>query len=376
MLAKTGFSSVEAARVQQSEPSSVLETKLVLSDGTEYIGRFFGAQKNVRGEVVFNTGLTGYVESLTDPSYRGQILVLTYPLQGNYGVPRDRFESKKIQVQGLIVSRYSQSHSHYEAVRSLSEWLQSEGVPALEGIDTRQLTKRLREHGTLEGALRAGDHEPVEGVDMSQAAKDAAWPEMIRYEGKGPVILVIDAGIKESIIRSLTRRGASVLRVPFYRPWESILQDVQGIVIGNGPGDPSDLKDLADRLRLAFERKIPVFGICLGHQLLSLAAGAKTYKLKYGHRSQNQPVKDLTTGRCYITSQNHGYAVDPASLSQDWEPWFVNLNDRTNEGIRHRSFPFYSVQFHPEAAPGPRDTAFLFDAFLDTVRETRQALLV
>jgi len=352
---------------------------LMLDDGTVFTGRSFGAEREVKGEVVFNTGMSGYVETLTDPSYRGQILVLTYPLQANYGVPDGPFESGNIQVQGLVVSRYSARYSHHRAIRSLSDWLESERVPAIEGIDTRTLTRRLREHGTIDGYLLAdaADLEArkalADRVEMKSVAELVASQEIVRYPGGDTKILVINTGVKQNIVRSLQKRGASVICVPFVNEWERMLDEVDGVVIGNGPGDPQDLPKLAERIRTVFAQGIPAFGICFGHQLLSVAAGAKTFKLKYGHRSLNQPVMDVTTGRAYVTSQNHGYAVNDDSLPSDWQTWFVNLNDGTNEGIRHRYRPFSSVQFHPEAAAGPHDTAFLFDDFMSTVSEMRQA---
>lgn len=350
---------------------------LVLADGTRVSGRGFGAVKEVRGEVVFNTGMTGYVETLTDPSYRGQILVMTYPLQGNYGVPEGPFESGRIQVSGLVVSRYTPGYSHHAAAESLSEWLREHGVPAVEGVDTRTLTRYLREHGTIPGCLLfdESDHDAgarrVEGVEMKRVAELVAGNEIRRYPGAGPELLVIDTGAKENIIRSLQKRGATVIRAPFHMAWEKHLEEIDGVVFTNGPGDPKDLGAFIERVRGALSRGLPTFGVCLGHQILSLAAGAETYKMKYGHRSVNQPVLDLVTRRAYVTSQNHGYALDSATLPADWEPWFVNLNDGTNEGIRHRFRPFWAVQFHPEASPGPQDTAFLFDDFLRAVRSLR-----
>jgi carbamoyl-phosphate synthase small subunit len=352
--------------------------KLTLKDGAVYQGRSFGAVRDAAGEVVFNTGMTGYVETLTDPSYRGQILVLTYPLQGNYGVPADGFESERIQVAGLVVSHYSESPSHHASVRSLREWLIASSVPAIEGVDTRTLTRHLREHGTIGGALSAEPHEiagellPSDVVDMANVVELVTPRGIRRYDGAGPHVLVIDTGAKENIIRSLSDRGARVTRAAFFERWEDELDRVDGVLLTNGPGDPSSLPELILRLRALLGRGLPVFGICLGHQLLALAAGATTYKLKYGHRSFNQPVQDLTSGRAYVTSQNHGYAVSTESLPDGWEPWFVNLNDGTNEGIRHATLPLSSVQFHPEAAAGPNDTAWLFDAFLEQARTGRR----
>jgi carbamoyl-phosphate synthase small subunit len=353
--------------------------KLALDDSRTFEGRSFGAEREARGEVVFNTGLTGYVEALTDPSYHGQILVLTYPLQGNYGVPAGPFESNRVHVAGLVVSHYSDEPSHRASVQSLAAWLKAHDVPAIEGVDTRALTRHLREHGTMSGMLLARATEAksatVHGVDMTKVAELVAPKETTRTPSKNadaPRILVIDTGAKESILRSLERRGASVIRAPYHAPWESHLDEVDGVLLTNGPGDPTDLGPLVIRIRALLGRGLPVFGICLGHQLLALAAGASTYKMKYGHRSQNQPVQDLVTGRAYVTSQNHGYAVDPATLSREWEPWFVNLNDGTNEGIRHGYRPFRSAQFHPEGAAGPHDTAYLFDDFLAMVLEMRR----
>src|SRR5262245_8889233 len=363
--------------------------KLVLEDGTETVGHGFSVEAAVAGEVVFNTGMTGYVESLTDPSYRGQILMLTYPLVGNYGVPSPRrpgtldlpYESGAIHAQGLVVQHYVHSYSHHAGVRTLGDWLTSEGIPAISGVDTRTLTRRLRERGTMKGWLF-----PAE-LTLAQAQRNAravrmedevfrlvAPPEPVRYEGGELTVLLIDAGAKDNMVRSLLARGASVLRVPWHMPLEPFAKQADGIVIGNGPGDPKDLGPLIAQVRSLLDTyRKPIFGICLGNQILALAAGADTYKLPYGHRGVNQPVQDLLTRRCYVTSQNHGYAVREASLPADWETWFVNVNDGTNEGIRSRSRPYFSVQFHPEAHPGPRDSAFLFDDFLRLVRALRRS---
>lgn len=360
--------------------------KLVLEDGTELCGEAFGASRPVGGEVVFNTGMAGYVETLTDPSYKGQILVLTYPLVGNYGVPAPRatgtidppYEANGIQVQGLVVQSYVDAHSHHAAARSLAEWLQAERVPAVTGIDTRTLTRKLREHGTMRGWLFPRDtptdvaKRTADTIDMKQVFMEVTPKATIRYDGGPLKVLLIDVGAKDNIVRSLQKRGASVIRAPYHGDIEALAAEADGIVIGNGPGDPKDLAPLIERVRKLLDSSTkPIFGICLGNQILALAAGADTYKLPYGHRSVNQPVQDLLTRRCFVTSQNHGYAVRDDSLPDDWEPWFVNINDGTNEGVRSRTRPFFSVQFHPEASPGPEDTGFLFDDFLRVVGATK-----
>lgn len=347
-------------------------------------GTAFGAERPVGGEVVFNTGMTGYVETLTDPSYRGQILVMTYPLVGNYGVPAPRaagsiagpYEADRIQVQGLVVQTYVDAYSHHAATRSLGEWLRSENIPAVTGLDTRTLTRRLREAGTMKGWLFPKTLETAHGkasaasVDMLEEVFRLVAPrEVIRYPGGPLKIMLVDAGAKDNMVRSLLQRGATVIRVPYHHGnIQEIAREADGILLGNGPGDPKALRGLTEQVRaLLGSYKKPIFGVCLGNQILALAAGGDTYKLPYGHRSVNQPVQDLLTRRCYVTSQNHGYAVRESSLPGDWEPWFVNLNDGSNEGIRSRLRPFFSVQFHPEASPGPEDCAFLFDDFLRLV---------
>jgi carbamoyl-phosphate synthase small subunit len=357
--------------------------RLVLEDGTELRGRTFGDSRAVSGEVVFNTGMTGYVETLTDPSYRGQILVCTYPLVGNYGVPSPRprgsierpFESSEIQIQGLVVQTYVDAYSHHAGCRSLGEWLQKESIPAVTGIDTRTLTRRLRERGTMTGWLFPENlslseaQATADRVDMREEVFRRVAPDgPVHYPGGLLQILVVDVGVKDNIVRSLLERGASVHRVPWHARLADHAQKADGIVIGNGPGDPSDLGGLVEQVRRLLDSfRKPIFGICLGNQILALAAGGKTYKLPYGHRGVNQPVQDLLSRRCYVTSQNHGYAVKESDLPTDWEPWFVNVNDGTNEGIRSRDRPHFAVQFHPEGSPGPKDASFLFDDFLRLV---------
>ena len=362
---------------------SAPRVRLVLEDGLSMVGDAFGAHTPVAGEVVFNTAMTGYVETLTDPSYRGQILVATYPLVGNYGVPAARppgsldgpYDSDRIQVQALVVQHYGDQYSHHAATRSLGEWLRREDVPAVTGIDTRTLTRKLREFGTMKGWLvpENGDLAAVKRaareVEMREEVFRLVAPtEVRRYAGGPSTILLVDTGAKDNIVRSLLERGASVIRAPWHAELAPLAAEAEGIVLANGPGDPKDLAPLIAQVRtLLGTYTRPILGICLGNQLLALAAGGDTFKLPYGHRGVNQPVQDLRTRRCYVTSQNHGYAVRSESLPADWEPWFVNLNDGTNEGVRSRVRPFCSVQFHPEAAPGPKDAGFLFDDFLRLV---------
>lgn len=373
----------EAKELARGAAPQAMAVRLRLNEGTGVQGRGFGATKLVQGEVVFNTAMVGYVEALTDPSYCGQILVLTYPLVGNYGVPPPRtpgsldgpYESGRIQVQGLVVQNYVDAYSHHAASRSLHEWLSAEGVPGLTGVDTRFLTRQLREHGTMQGWLGPSStneddvRERADSVEMrDEVFRIVAPPEPVRYGDGKRTILLVDAGVKDNIVRSLLERGTSVLRAPWHADLARLAAVADGILIGNGPGDPKNLTPLIDQVRsLLNSYGKPIFGVCLGNQILALAAGADTYKLPYGHRGVNQPVQDLLTRRCFITSQNHGYAVSDPSLPTGWEAWFVNINDGTNEGIRSRDRPYFSVQFHPEASPGPQDTGFLFDDFLRLV---------
>ena len=348
--------------------------KLILEDGSLFHGYCFGSKKAVAGEVVFNTGMVGYPESLTDPSYRGQILVLTYPLIGNYGVPENEkednllryFESNSIHVQGLIISDYSEMYSHWNAKKSLSEWMKEYNIPGIYGVDTRELTKKLRQKGTMLGKI-IYDNENLDFIDPNKrnlVAEVSIKKPIIYKKGKKKVI-VIDCGVKNNIIRAFLRRDISVIRCPW--DYNFLQEKTDGIVLSNGPGNPKMCQATIENVKNALSKNTPILGICLGSQILALAAGADTYKLKYGHRSQNQPCLEVGTKRCYIASQNHGYAVDSDTLPEDWREWFINNNDKTNEGIVHISKPFFGAQFHPEASPGPDDTEFLFDMFVRAI---------
>lgn len=363
--------------------TSMERAKLVLEDGSTYEGYSFGAWKSVAGEVVFNTGMVGYPESLTDPSYRGQILVLTYPLVGNYGIPskeRDadglfkHFESERVQISGLIISDYSERYHHWSAVTSLSDWLAEYDVPGIYGIDTRALTKKLREKGVMLGKIICDKEVDFEDPNCRNLVAEVSIEKPRIYPRGETRLVFVDCGTKNNILRSLLNRNITLIRVPWdYNLFDPSLPPYHGIVISNGPGDPKMCRETIEQIRKAISLEIPIWGICLGNQILGLAAGGDTYKLKYGHRSQNQPCLEGGTSRCYITSQNHGYALNHDLLPEDWEPWFINANDGTNEGIRHRTKPFMSVQFHPEATPGPVDAGVLFDRFLDKIHrsETR-----
>jgi len=350
--------------------------KLVLEDGSIFPGYTFGSKRSVAGEVVFNTGMIGYPESLTDPSYHGQILVLTYPLIGNYGVPGEKkendlftyFESDKIHVEGLIVADYSTDYSHWSAVKSLSEWMKEHHIAGVSGVDTRALTKKLREKGTMLGKIVCDDNDDVllQDPNKRNLVSEVSSKEPLVYEKSSTKVVLVDCGVKNSIIRAFLERDLTVIRVPWNYDFSK--EKTDGIVISNGPGDPKQCATTIENLKRALSGNIPILGICLGSQILGLAAGADTYKLKFGHRGQNQPCEESGTRRCYITSQNHGYAVDSATLPQDWREWFSNTNDQTNEGIIHISKPFFGTQFHPEASPGPDDTEFLFDMFLRAMR--------
>ncbi|MCA9255579.1 MAG: glutamine-hydrolyzing carbamoyl-phosphate synthase small subunit [Phycisphaerales bacterium] len=349
--------------------------RLILEDGAEFQGTIFGNPASVAGEVVFTTGMVGYSETVTDPSFRGQIVVFTYPLIGNYGVPGDEtdetglpkwFESVSPHAAGVVVANLSHDASHWSAKRSFHEYLAASGVCGITGVDTRTLTQRLRSGGSILGKIVVdGADVPFDDPNKRNLVAEVSVREPRDYGADGPRVVLIDTGVKTNIIRQLVVAGARVRRVPWDHDFYG--EPFDGLFIGNGPGDPKMADKTIERLRRAIADRIPTFGICLGHQLLALAAGADTYKLKFGHRSQNQPCVEIGTNRCYITSQNHGFAVNGDTLPEGWRQWFVNANDGTNEGIRHEYKPIRSVQFHPEAAPGPRDTLDLFHRFLEMI---------
>ncbi|MEM3383505.1 MAG: glutamine-hydrolyzing carbamoyl-phosphate synthase small subunit [Nitrososphaerales archaeon] len=365
---------------------------LALEDGTILEGNGFGYPYEVSGEVVFNTGMTGYTESLTDPSYFGQILIQTYPLIGNYGVPPYsitdefeiplHFESNRIQVRGYVIYSLAQKPSHWSNKKSLNEWLYEQKIPGIEGIDTRELTKRIRIKGTMLGILKVAEEidlreiesklEKIQDPNKKDLVKEVTINKPIEYNSGGLLkVVVIDCGTKFGILRNLLQRGMSVIRVPYDYSAEKILGlNPSGIVISNGPGDPKKCDKTIRVVREILETDLPVMGICLGNQILALATGADTYKLKFGHRGQNHPCIDLYDGKCYITSQNHGYSINAESLEgTEFDVWFKNVNDKTVEGIKHKKKPVFGTQFHPEASPGPYESGFLFDYFLKEVKK-------
>lgn len=369
--------------------------RLILADGTTFTGESFGARTDTDGEVVFNTGMVGYPESMTDPSYRGQILTFTYPLIGNYGVPSEElnecgfsknFESEAIHVRAVVCAQVSDDFSHFAAVSSLDRWMAHHGIPGITGVDTRMLTKKLRETGVMLGRIRqdaedANDAKEIPDPNLLNLVAEVSCKEVHVYAPKEDgrqkeikTIIAYDCGMKRNIIRSFLRRGVRVVRVPWDFDLDTYDGPYDGVFVSNGPGDPKACVATIKSMQRAMERNIPTFGICLGNQLMGLAVGGDTYKLKYGHRGCNQPCVEIgddgkETDHCIITSQNHGFAVKPETLPKDWRVWFVNANDGTVEGIRHVSKPFFAVQFHPEATPGPEDANYLFDEFLRVLTE-------
>jgi carbamoyl-phosphate synthase small subunit len=347
---------------------------LILEDGTEFEGLSFGYDADSIGEVVFNTSMSGYQEVLTDPSYNGQIVAMTYPMIGNYGINREDIESDRVQVAGFIVKEYSKTYSNYRAVMNLSDYLKESKVAAIEGVDTRKLTRHIRDKGALRGGIfreKSGAidkllaHPRMDGLDL---ATKVACKKPYRFEedGKGSRIAVFDFGVKTNILRLLKKSGFSVCVYPGNMPLKDVLRDnIKGVFLSNGPGDPDAIPYAPQLVKDIEKEKIPCFGICLGHQLIALGLGGKTYKLKFGHRGANQPVKNLITGNVEISSQNHGFAVDFESMKDipDIELTHINLNDKTVEGFKHKKIPIFSVQYHPEASPGPHDSMYLFEQF-------------
>ena len=371
---------------------------LLLEDGTLFLGKGFGAEETVVGELVFNTGMVGYPESMTDPSYAGQVLCFTYPLIGNYGVPSAEekdvfglpryFESGGIKVTGIVVQEYCQRPNHWASVQSLSAWMSDQGVPGIEGVDTRALVSMIRERGVMMCALATGP-EVASRRELRKLLEKAARYDSVDFVRRVSTtkaetfgisekkVVLIDCGAKGSIIRNILGRGYSVVKVPFASSYAQVMQhDPAGVIVSNGPGDPRLCTDTVKTTARLVDSEVPVLGICLGEQVLGMSQGAETYKLKYGHRGQNKPVVDLVSGRGYVTSQNHGYAVDPKTLSKtDLKPWFINADDQSVEGLVHGRKACIAVQFHPEAAPGPYDTEFVFDRFTEMIAAGKKTLV-
>lgn len=346
---------------------------LHLEDGDIFIGELLGNPNDIYGEVVFSTAMVGYPESLTDPSYAGQILVFTFPLIGNYGVPKpvklgrhlnSNFESDRIWVKGVILASLEDMPSHYQSRETFCTWLSNQNIPILEGVDTRALTQKIREYGVMQGVIT----NKLKKIDWRRNKfnyHEVSLKKIISYlpENKisGKRICLIDCGVKHAIIRTLLKNGYEVVRVPWnYNPL-NLKQKIDAVVVSNGPGDPKDWRETIDNVRKILKANLPLIGVCLGHQLLSLAIGADTFKLKYGHRGLNQPVQDKKSSKCYLTSQNHGYAVKTETIPLRYNEWFVNLNDGTNEGIRNEKEKIWSIQFHPEGNPGPFDTDWILN---------------
>lgn len=348
----------------------MLPARLLLKNGQTFSGLAPAFQPSVcYGEVVFSTGMVGYVESLTDPSYAGQILAFTYPLIGNYGVAApESWESAKIHAKGVIMSELAPFYSNHTAQRSFLAWLQQQEVPFLTGVDTRALTKQLRGQGVVPGAIVSQEKNPAQFEDFDHInwVAEVSIKEPVYYGNGEKLIIAVDCGMKENILRCLLNFPFRVKRVPYNYDYTS--EDYDGVFLSNGPGDPILCTETIAILQKALTKRKPVFGICLGTQLMGLAVGATTYKMPFGHRSHNQPCMELVSKRCYLTSQNHGYAIDEKTLPVDWQVSFRNLNDHSVAGIEHKELPFFSVQFHPEAAPGPMDTQWLFEKFFELMK--------
>lgn len=355
-----------------------MKAYLILEDGSVYEGENVGALREAVSEIVFNTSMTGYLEVMTDPSYAGQAVVMTYPLIGNYGICHDDMESYRPWIDGLIVRELSEVASNFRNEDSIQNFLIKNNIPCICGIDTRDLTKRLREHSTMNGFITVDSSFVVEKIlqrikeySVKGVVKRTSTKEAYSLPGKGKRVVLIDFGAKRNIARQLQKRGCEVIVVPCDTKAKEILKlKPDGIMLSNGPGDPKENADIIEEIKKLYDTDIPIFAICLGHQLMALATGANTYKLRYGHRGGNHPVKDLETGRTYISSQNHGYAVDESTLDKNiCVPAFVNVNDGTNEGLRYINKKIFTVQYHPEACPGPRDSSYLFDKFIKMMED-------
>lgn len=348
---------------------------LHLEDGEKIEGASFGFDGDTCGEVVFTTGMTGYPQSLSDPSFASQILVFTYPLLGNYGIPLPRyqdkhlmenFESERIWAQGVVVSSHIETPSHADMAQAFGQWLTDHRVPAISHVDTRALTQKLREKGVMRGAISTDKAFHWDQSVVENLVSKVSLPETVTYAAKNPCgkkVLLIDCGVKHGILRELLNNGYDIVRIPWNEDPTPYFSRIDGVVCSNGPGDPKDCEVTIGNLKKVFDRHIPFIGVCLGHQIAALAIGADTYKLPYGHRGLNQPCLDVTTKKAYVTSQNHGYAVKSDTIPPGFEEWFINLNDLTNEGLRSIEYKIYSTQFHPEGHPGPYDTNWVFSLF-------------
>ncbi|WP_028561593.1 carbamoyl phosphate synthase small subunit [Paenibacillus pinihumi] len=357
-----------------------MQARLLLEDGTLFTGQSFGAEAESAGEVVFNTGITGYQEVLSDPSYCGQIVTMTYPLIGNYGINRDDFEAVRPYIHGFVVRRHEPVPSNWRAQYSLDHLLKEYGIPGISDIDTRMLTRILRHHGTMKGILTTGSESEAELLErlkavplMTDQVARTSTKHVFSSPGDKERIVLMDFGAKSGILRELTKRGCDVVVVPHDTTAEQIRRlNPDGVQLSNGPGDPKDVMHAAETIKELLG-EYPIFGICLGHQLFALACGADTDKLKFGHRGGNHPVKELASGRCFITSQNHGYTVLEETIAgTDLSVTHINNNDRTIEGLKHNVHPAFTVQYHPEAAPGPFDSSYLFDQFIEMIREHKR----